>query len=67
MTDVMGIAPLWCSIHEAHGGVLSNSEIENHFLSVKRSQMTGSRPAMAAFIAERFKAIKLRSARIVFY
>ena len=63
--DVMSWAPLWCIIHQTHGGVLSNSEIENHFLSVKRNSKTGSRPLMAAFVLDRYKCVKRRVARIV--
>lgn len=65
LTDVMNLAPLWCIIHPSHGGVKSNAEVENHFLSVKRSTKTGSRPLLAAFIAERYKSVKSRIARIV--
>ena len=67
MNDVMAFAPFWGIVHETHGGVISNAEVENHFLSVKRNTKTGARPLMATFVAERYKCVKLRVARIVMH
>ena len=65
LSDVMAFSPLWSMIHEDHGGILSNAEVENHFLSVKRNTKTGSGPFIAAFIVDRFKTVKRRTIRIV--
>ena len=59
----MALSPLWSCL--TFGSPLSNAEVENHFLSVKRGQATGTRPLMASFIAKHYKKMKCRLTRLV--
>ena len=59
----MAFSPLWsCATYPE---TLANAEIENHFLSVKRANKTGTRPQLANFIAGNYKILKTRINKLV--
>ena len=63
--DVMAFCPFWSSAVLPQAGRLSNAEVENHFLSVIRSRLTGSRLPVAEFVRDHYKLMKQRMKRIV--
>lgn len=63
--EIMAFAPFWCIIPGVCRERLTNSEVENHFASVKRPIKKGSRLPISAFVNSRFMSIKLRVARLV--